>query len=183
LEEVTDPTNYDRVHKLDSGVLVHLRAIRPDDKQSLSNGFHELSNISVFHRFFTVKHDLSEEDLQYLTEVDFKQHIAIGAAVVRNNAELPAGIGRYILLPDDAETAEFSITVKDIFHHQGIGTLLFEQLTEIARSHGVRILLASVMLSNRFMQDILEHSGYPLEKTLNQGILQFRLNISGDNAG
>jgi hypothetical protein len=44
---------------LPDGRIVHLRAIRPDDREKLREGFFKLSKASVRDRFFSTKRDLT----------------------------------------------------------------------------------------------------------------------------
>jgi hypothetical protein len=64
---------------LRDGGTILIRAIRPDDKDRLREHSRGLSTQSVYHRFMFHKRDLSDDDLQRFTELDFNQHVAIVA--------------------------------------------------------------------------------------------------------
>ena len=98
---------------------VLLRAIRPDDKQSLVDGLKRLSAESIYRRFFSVKTRLSEAELSYLTEVDFRTHVALVAVVREDGANVPVGVGRFIVIDSCPSAAEVAFTVDD--GHQGLG--------------------------------------------------------------
>ena len=53
---------YEATATLPDGQLLHLRAIRPDDREKLREGFFKLSKTSVRDRFFSIKRDLTPED-------------------------------------------------------------------------------------------------------------------------
>ena len=59
---------------LRDGTSVHLRPIRPDDKQLLLDGFHRLSTTSIYSQFFGTKQELTAKELKYFTEIDFEHH-------------------------------------------------------------------------------------------------------------
>ena len=58
-----------------------LRAIRPDDKQRLLDGFHRLRGKSIYFRFFSAKKGLTDKELKFYTEVDFEHHVAIVSTI------------------------------------------------------------------------------------------------------
>src|SRR5271154_1834679 len=78
------------------GAAVRIRAIRPDDKERLHDHFKGLSEQSVYFRFMGFKRDLSPQDLQRLTELDFKSHGGLVAELTENGRERIIGGGRYI---------------------------------------------------------------------------------------
>ena len=175
-EAAMNPEHYVKLFTLDDGRSIRLRAISPDDKQQLLEGFHELSEQSIYSRFFSAKQTLDEDELNYLTELDFNRHVGIGAALLIDGKEIPAGVGRYIILPG-TNSAEVSITVKDAYQHRGIGKLLFQQLVLMARSAGITRLIANVLPANRYMLALLEHSGLRLETRQQEGVLYIKIDI------
>ena len=156
-----------------------IRAIRPDDKQRLLNGFHRLRGKSIYFRFFSAKKDLTEKELEFYTEVDFEHHVAIVSTIVCNEKEKIIGVGRYIEFTDkDTErTAEVAFAVDDEHQDLGVGTILFEYLVTIAQNKGIASLEADVLLDNRNMLEIFEHSGFELKKTTRSGVTHIQFNI------
>ncbi len=73
--------------RLLDGRALLVRAIRPDDKQLLQSGVHRMSPQSAYLRFLSPKHELSEHELIYLTEVDFADHVA-QIAVVQDEGDI-----------------------------------------------------------------------------------------------
>ena len=64
---------------LRDGRSIHVRAIRPDDKERLRGHFRRLSAESVHFRFFGAKKTLTEAELRYFTELDFARHVGLVA--------------------------------------------------------------------------------------------------------
>jgi len=150
---------------------VSIRAIRPDDKQALQDGFSHLRQESVYFRFFSAKRHLSAQELAYFTELDFVEHVGLVAQV---GNEL-VGIGRYVVLDEAPHAAEVAFTVADAFHGLGIATLLLAHLAEIARDAGLRELRATVMAENAKMLDVLEHAQLPIRRHSDGGIVEMTL--------
>src|SRR5436190_14465111 len=91
--------------RLKDGTEVLIRPIRPDDKRTLAKAHSLLSPETVQRRFLAPKPRLSSADLRYLTEVDGNDHVAL-VAVLAERPEWLVGVGRFVRLPEDPETAE-----------------------------------------------------------------------------
>ncbi len=175
----TEPAKYSCDEVLNNGVRVHLRAIRPDDKQKLLDAFHHLTDRSIYFRFLAAKKDLSSNELSYFTEVDFKNHVAIVATIPINGAEKIIGIVRYIIAEkkNNECIAELACTVDENFQGIGLGSLLFKHILAIAKQKGVTIFVADVLSENRRVFEIFKHSGFKINSTLEGPTthLQFRI--------
>lgn len=114
--------SYEETVHLSDGQRIHLRPMRPSDKQMLLDGFEHLSPDSRYARFMAPKSTLSERELRYLTQVDGINHFAIGA-IRRHLVSKPEGVGsaRFVRLSDQPDTAEPAVTVLDDFHGKGLG--------------------------------------------------------------
>ncbi len=158
-----------------------IRAIRPDDKQRLLDGFHRLRGKSIYFRFFSAKKELTERELKFFTEVDFKHHVAIVSTIRSNEEETIIGVGRYIELTDNVteRAAEVALAVDDEHQDMGVGTILFEYLVTIAQNNGITSLEADVLLENRNMLDIFKHSGFKLNKVTRSGVTHIQFNVTG----
>ena len=135
------------VHELSNGTRVRLRFIAPSDKALLARGLQQLSAQSRHQRFLVPKARLSEAELRYLTEVDGRDHAAI-VAVLEDDPDQLAGVGRFIRDPHAPEQAEVAITVGDAFQGMGLGRTLGSALADIAKSLGVRRFTASLLGTN-----------------------------------
>lgn len=144
---------------LDDGTRIHFRPIRPDDKEKLAAGVHKLSDESRYMRFFRHIDHLSDDQLRYLTEVDFEDHFAWIATLPEQPGEPGAGVGRWIRTPDKPSMAEAAVTVIDELHRRGIGTTLLWLMARSAIQHGVRSFRAWTLGENRPMLDLLHQMG------------------------
>lgn len=145
-----------RVETLKDGTRVVVRAIRPEDKSQLHEGFQRLSERSRMQRFCAHKRDLSERELAYLTEVDGYNHVAIGAQVLENGAlHSCGGVARFVRLVPGGPVAELALAVSDEMQGKGLGTLLVHRLSEIALRLGVTRFRCVMLDENRAMERLV----------------------------
>ncbi len=149
---------YSECVTLRNGSAAELRLIRPDDKELLLRGFHELSSTSRYLRFLVPKTSLSTSELRYLTEVDHLTHIAIGAvSIPASSDEEPRGLGiaRLIAIKDEPGYAEAAIAVRDEIQGQGLGSMLFQRLVAAGRERGITHVRCEVLAANNTMKDLI----------------------------
>ena len=132
---------------LDNGADVDIRPIRPDDKALLAEGMRHLSERSAYQRFLGPKHALTARELRYLTEVDFRDHVAFVAVCV-DDPDVLVGVGRWVRLESDREVAEIAFVVADDLQRRGLGTALAEALADAARERGVKRFVATMLPDN-----------------------------------
>jgi RimJ/RimL family protein N-acetyltransferase len=168
---------------LKDGTPVMIRPVLPEDREELRNGLIALSPESRYFRFLHAGTGLtpSEDLLTYLTEVDQKDHVAIGAVIASPDLKTERGIGiaRFIRLPARPDTAEAAVTVADDMHRRGVGGILLRELLRAARARGIRIMRAEVLAENATMRAILERSGaVKVESDPESGTLAYDLPIA-----
>jgi RimJ/RimL family protein N-acetyltransferase len=133
--------------RLGNDVEVLIRPIRPDDKALLAAGMEHLSEHSAYQRFLVPKRGLTVAELRYLTEVDFRDHVAL-VAVRPEEPDVLVGVGRWIRSAHDPEVAEIAFVVADSLQNHGLGTALAEGLADAARDRGVRRFVATMLPDN-----------------------------------
>ena len=144
---------------LRDGTPVLLRQIRPEDRDRLADGLRQLSSTSRYLRFHADVSELSDEQLDYLTNVDHVDHEAIVAIDV-DRPEVPGvGVARYIRDGYERHVAEAAITVADEYQGQGAGTILLGALAARAREHGVEVFRNFVLASNESMLAVFDELG------------------------
>jgi nucleotide-binding universal stress UspA family protein/GNAT superfamily N-acetyltransferase len=143
---------------LRGGERVLIRAVRPEDKALLADGFARLSPESRYRRFLAHRGGLSEAQLVYLTEVDHCDHEALGALEAERGEGL--GVARYIRLAEDRECAEVAVAVADDWQGRGLGRALLERLSDRARAEGIRRFSAVVQADNQRSLALVERLGH-----------------------
>lgn len=162
--------------KLNNGTEVIVRTIDACDKECISNEFNHLSNHSRYMRFCAPINKLSDTQLDYLTDVDNKNHVLIAITKTVDGVQLGLGLGRYIKLLPNKEIAEFAITVADKYQNQGVGSLLIELLIQHAKNNDISILRGYVLDSNKPMQRLLKKN-YFKHTGIEDGLPRYELII------
>jgi RimJ/RimL family protein N-acetyltransferase len=138
---------------LRDGSTVLIRQVQSADAPVLADGFARLSARSRQLRFLTPKKELSPAELRYFTDVDHHHHEALGALDDADGRGV--GIARYVRDADDSQAAEIAVTIIDDWQGRGLGTELVAQLSERARSEGIRRFTALVAADNPAMAGLL----------------------------
>src|SRR5262245_37885564 len=170
---VTEPRYYATDALLRDGGSIHIRAIRPDDKQRLLDLFERLSSQSVYFRFFQTKQRLTDAELRYFTELDFTRDAALVATLRVGQEAHIIGVGRYFRIQEHGQPttrAEVAFTVADAHQGRGVGTLLLEQLAAIARRQAIDTFEAYVLGENNRMLEVFEASGFTVQRALDTGV-------------
>jgi GNAT superfamily N-acetyltransferase len=152
------------------GSSIAIRAIRPDDKARLHEHFAGLSPQSVYFRFMGIRRELSDADLRYLTELDFKTHVGLVATITENGLERLIGVGRYIC-GSHPSRAEIAFAILDDHQGRGIGTLLLAHLNHIAVASGITEFEANVLGENAKMLEVFAHSGLKVRRSFESGVV------------
>ncbi|MDQ3964752.1 MAG: GNAT family N-acetyltransferase [Actinomycetota bacterium] len=165
--------------RLPDGERILFRPIRPDDKAKLQQGMTMLSPESRYRRFFRHIDHLSDQQLVYLTEVDFEDHVAWMAELPDVDGVPGVGVGRWIRLADEPDIAEAAVTVIDSFHHRGIGRTLLWLLARTAIEQGVKSFRAWALGDNKPMLDLLLTMGARPGRW-EEGILELTVPLPAD---
>jgi RimJ/RimL family protein N-acetyltransferase len=140
---------------LRDGSTVLIRQVHSADAPLVADGFARLSARSRQLRFLTPKQELSPAELRDFTDLDHHDHEALGAL---NHADgRGVGIARYVRDADDPQAAEIAVTIVDDWQGLGLGTELVAQLSERARSEGIRRFTALVAADNPAMAGLLRN--------------------------
>jgi len=152
--------------------VVTLRLGRRSDRDLLRRGFERLSPESRYRRFFTAKVDLSEAELDYLTDIDQYDHVAIGAFEERPDGnEDGLGVARFVRDANHPDAAEAAIAVVDDAQGLGLGSLLFQRLIAAARERGITRFCSYVLGTNRPMQEMLRELAGPSRSRVDDGVV------------
>ena len=143
---------------------------------------------SVYTRFFTYKKQLTEAELRQLTDVDFEHVVALVVVEIGTDGEELLGGGRYCSEQplNSARSAELAFVTADAHHGRGVASVILKHLVQHARDRGLTHLDAVVLAHNRAMLAVFQHSGLPMQTTLEAGVLQVRIrhltNVSAGGA-
>jgi GNAT superfamily N-acetyltransferase len=167
---------YSAVESLRDGRAVEIRALRPDDRDSLFAALGRASAQSLYRRFFSVKRDFTEKETSFFLDVDFTSHVGLVAVVEEAGRSAIVAGGRYVVV--GAGRAEAAFAVIDQFQGQGVGKALLRHLVVIARTAGLQELIAEVLPENIAMLKVFEKSGLPLRTNREAGAVHVALQLN-----
>jgi acyl-CoA hydrolase/GNAT superfamily N-acetyltransferase len=143
---------------LEDGTPVRYRPVHPSDATALRDLFYDLSEKSIAFRFFQATKSFPHRVAQEFSTLDLSKDMAVAALVREGEGERIVGVAHYYLIPD-TDRAEVSFVVRDDWQARGIGTDLFEILTDIARRRGLKGFEAKVLAGNQNMLTVFYNSG------------------------
>jgi len=107
-------------------------------------------------RFFTVRYQLSERELDELTLMDGVRRYAVGASVATQAGGVDGvGVARYARDADDPRVAELALLVVDAYQGRGVGRTLLARLATAALERGIRCFRGLVLVDNDPMLRLL----------------------------
>jgi RimJ/RimL family protein N-acetyltransferase len=133
-----------RTLTLVDGARVLVRPIEPGDRARLVEALERLSDQTRYRRFLAHRRAFSHAELDYLTDVDHRDHEALLAVDVSSGAAV--GVARYVRMAP--RTAEIAVTVIDDWQERGVGGHLLELLTRRARRAGIEHFVAFTVAGN-----------------------------------
>ena len=160
------PADWEQDVILKDGETVRIRPIAPSDAPGLQDLVRSMSTESSYFRFFRVKTELTDEELEEFTQVDYDRRMAL-VAVVDGRI---AGVGRYNTVEGDPSLAEVAFTVADGVQGKGIGTMLVFRLTAFARSQGITGFRAYLLADNHAMMRVFRNAGFTLTREIDEGV-------------
>jgi len=166
---------YSATETLRDGREVEIRALARSDEADIVAAVGRSSAASLYRRFFAVRRDFSEKEIEFFLNADFTGHVALVALMRQGGRDVIVGGGRYIVVHPG--TAELAFMVEDDCQGQGIGGLLLRHLVAFARRAGLRELIAEVLPENLPMLKVLERSGLGLTRKQQDGVLHVVLSL------
>lgn len=156
---------------LKDGSVLTLSPILKTDREFFEAGIEELSLESRFSRFGQGMSNLSQAELDYLTDVDQRSHVAWGGAI----EEEVAGVGRYIV-DGSGVYAEVAVTVLDAMQRRGVGRALFQALTAVARADGIHEFYFEAQADNQAVLSLVRE--FEISPLVSAGVIERRIRIS-----
>ncbi len=165
--------------ELRDGSQVTLRPVEPGDRQAIRDSFERMGPDSRYTRFLSPIDELTERQLDYLTEIDHHDHEAIVAIDGEGSG---VGVARYVRLEHDGSRAEVAVAVIDDWQGKGVGSALLDRLSERAREDGVEVFTAAVLAENRASSDILRRLGSTSTHHAGSGLMELEIELGGDDS-
>ncbi|HET6428424.1 MAG TPA: GNAT family N-acetyltransferase [Phycisphaerae bacterium] len=177
-EQVEYPEELERYDTLRDGTQIFFRPIKPTDEPALSRMLYSLSAESVRTRYFTRTMNFPHRDVQKLTNIDYRNDVAIIGVVPEPSGDHIVAIAQYYLDPKTL-SAEVAFIVQDEWQQRGMGTFLMDYLAQIARQRGIRSFRAKVLPANRAMLSVFHNSGFPAQTKFDGDVYDIELDLTG----
>jgi len=182
IEVVSDQLHYpeelEHYDTLKDGTEIFFRPIKPTDEPALAEMLYSLSDQSVRTRYMTRTKAFPHRDVQQLTNIDYKNDMAIVGVVPGVSGDEIVAVGQYFLDPK-TQAAEVAFVVQDEWQQKGMGTFLLDYITQIAKQRGVKRFYAKVLPNNKPMLVIFHNSGYKVNTEFDGEVYNITYDLTG----
>ena len=142
------------------GERVSIRAVAPQDMALYPDFLRDVSAEDLRLRFFGDIAELSAEERDKLSHLDFKHDMAF-IALDEATGEM---LGLVRLRDElDERTAEFAILVRSRLKGHGLGWLLMRRVIDYAKEKGLRRVYGDVLTENTAMLQMCDELGFRAE--------------------
>jgi len=154
------------------GLEVFFRPIKPYDIRRVQRMFYSLSPKSIRNRYHGTIKILSYNDVQTMTNIDYKREMAIVGFIGSREDKRIIAEARYMYNPNN-NMGEFDVVVSDEYQRMGIGAFMVNYLTKIAYSRGLSGLYAEVLAYNNPTMALLAKAWPTAIKHFDSGLCTF----------
>ena len=151
------PEEYVSKMKLRNGGKITLRPIRAEDETLEKELMENMSEESMYFRFFTSGLKLTHQMLSRFTNIDYDREVAIVAEYKDETGKHLAGVVRLVI---EGNEGEYAIAIRDDWHGKGLGTKMTDYIIDIAKSRNLDRIHASLLKANRPMKALFEKKGF-----------------------
>ena len=142
--------------ELHDGRTVWIRPILPSDATELAEAIERADRETLLHRFFTAAPHITNQQIHYLAEVDYRRRIAL---IARDGDDRGVAVARYECHPQSC-AAEVAVAVDPEWRGQGLASELLRLLEEPARDNGFEALDAVYLPDNHAVARVFENLDY-----------------------
>jgi RimJ/RimL family protein N-acetyltransferase/acyl CoA:acetate/3-ketoacid CoA transferase beta subunit len=168
------PPPFRTAHVLADGTEITFRAILPTDAPLVKDLLYQLSEQTIYYRFFTHLKRFPTKQIQDFVYVDSRHDVAIVGTLPDAGGERIVAIGRYYL-DEKTNRAEVAFVVADEWQNRGIGTGLHRYLMRIAKGQGISGFRAEVLRDNKAMQAVFNKSGCRVASRMNGNCYSYEI--------
>ena len=169
--ELTSRVRVDTVFK--DGLNARIRPIKPSDESMIQDLFYNLSESSVYFRYFAPRRSMPHENLQRYVNVSEDDGLSLVVVTGPRETERIIAESRYIF-GSDKEFADVAFMVDENFHGRGIATFLLKHMIEIAKEKGIKGLKADVLDSNSPMLAVFNKLPYVQHRQVGAGEISLK---------
>lgn len=175
------PARYIAYWTMKNGQTVTVRPICAEDEPLMIEFHKELSDQSVYMRYFQhmkFKTRTAHDRLVRVCFLDYDREFALLAerSDPETNANKVIAIATLQKIPWKSE-AEVAVLISDQHHGQGLGRELIARLMLVARDEGLKRLTATTMVENEGMCAIFKKLGFRLSKDFEENLVYAELTL------
>ncbi len=149
---------------------VTFRPAKLVDERRIQEHFYHLEKKDVVSRFFNERTHFLRDDVEVMSQIDYKRNLTIIALVGEVGFDTVVGIGSYYLEPS-TNMAEVAFSVSKDHQSMGFGRILIRKLAEAARDRGIKGLFAITSPGNTKMVKLFKTLPYKITSELDEDIL------------
>jgi len=153
-----------------NGEKITLRPAKPVDDRRIQEHFYQLEKADVISRFFHEKTQFLRDDVEVMSQIDYKRNLTIIALVGEMGFGRVVGVGSYYLEPA-TNMAEVAFSVSKKHQNQGIGKALIRKLAEAACNRGINGLFAVTSTGNKNMIKLFKSLPYKVQSEIDEDML------------
>jgi acyl-CoA hydrolase/GNAT superfamily N-acetyltransferase len=158
---------------LKDGTKAYARPIKPTDESMIRDLFYNLSDGSVYFRYFTRRKSMPHKNVQEYVNVNDQDGLSVVITTGPCEDCRLMAEARY-LLDKNREFADVSFMIDEDFQGKGLATFLLNFLMEIAAERGVKGFEADVLLSNTAMIKVFDKVPYVQRQKLSEGVISLK---------
>ncbi len=171
------PSQWEVAQIFQDGSRVFFRPAKPTDERPLKEFFYSLPRNESYIRFLSDMKVFPHYDVARMVNIDYRREMSIVGLVGEMEAERIIAIGRYTWDEEESSTAEIDFLVHPDHGRKGIASFLIQHLAEIARSNGIRNLVAYITTGNERVFGVFAKLGYVVEGSFKDGTYEIRLSF------
>lgn len=174
------PCDFSCTETVKNGLVVTIRAMRPEDRDRIAAAVGTLNRDSVYSRLFSYRNELTEAGLGRIMTLDPNRDMALLVTTGSETGEIVIGSGRYAAssAQEANRSAEIAFIVQEDYQGLGIASRLLTHLAEIARRRGIVAFEADVLAGNKAMLAVFARSGLPMKKRRDGGVAHITLSLA-----
>jgi acyl-CoA hydrolase/GNAT superfamily N-acetyltransferase len=170
------PAEYETYKTTHTGLRFLLRPVKLSDEHLLKDFFYALSNDCMYRRYITTRLDMHHDRLQPLVVIDYTKEMVILAVIQQQEKELVVGMAQYTI-SETTNTADVGFVVRDDYQGTGIGSMLLDYLTYLAKKSGLLGFTAVVLMENLPMLHLFEKMGFNIEKHAESSLYELKMSF------
>ncbi|MFC1539369.1 GNAT family N-acetyltransferase [Candidatus Latescibacterota bacterium] len=162
------PVEIEHTQEFDD-IELFFRPAKPSDERMLQEFLYQLSEKSVYQRFFHKMKAFPHELAQDMVSIDYNEKMGVVGILGSPGNERIVANGHWIMSVNES-IAEVAFAVADKYQRRGIGTHFLKLLMRLAKEKGIHGFEATVISGNIGMMNVFKKSGCVIHSEFESGM-------------